>query len=54
MSVWHRDFSRPPWRQLDNRERRAQWAQKYYMQYEPLGHPMQEKKEPKHARTRIK
>ncbi len=31
-----------PWRPMDNREKRARWALKYYMLYQPYGHPTKE------------
>jgi len=29
-----------PWRPMDNRERRAAWAVKYYLLYKPYGHEL--------------
>ena len=28
-----------PWRPMDNREKRAAWALRYYLQFKPFEHP---------------
>jgi len=32
-----------PWRPMDNKEKRAIWALKYYLRHAPYGHPVKVK-----------
>ena len=37
---WPRqDKNTYPWRPMDNREKRAAWALRYYLQFKPFEHP---------------
>ena len=43
----HDPMTQYPWRPLDNRERRAAWALKYYQQHKP--HQHEQRQEVRHA-----
>jgi len=32
-----------PWRPMDNREKRAAWAARYYLRFKPFEHPIQKR-----------